>query len=189
VKCKRQRGARPTLRALTQPLAWAKWRPVDHPLISFSLLSSSSFSQPTTYIMVLLSIACLIALYYGLNFGCRPHSNLKVSRPCSRPRRRPLRSCSRPASVCPPRPRPASPCPSPAARLAPITCSLNLYWLRECHANTRAPSCTDRVQRLKDARAEAGKEIDEYKKTKEDEFKKFEQSVRTPIPFLFVLVN
>ncbi|KAK7061098.1 hypothetical protein VNI00_000834 [Paramarasmius palmivorus] len=33
-----------------------------------------------------------------------------------------------------------------------------------------------RVQRLKDARAEASKEIEEYKKTKEDEFKAFEAS-------------
>ncbi|ESK96438.1 vacuolar atp synthase subunit [Moniliophthora roreri MCA 2997] len=33
-----------------------------------------------------------------------------------------------------------------------------------------------RVQRLKDARAEASKEIEEYKKAKEDEFKSFEAS-------------
>ncbi|EJF64249.1 V-type ATPase, partial [Dichomitus squalens LYAD-421 SS1] len=33
-----------------------------------------------------------------------------------------------------------------------------------------------RVQRLKDARSEAEKEIEEYKKTKEQEFKAFEQS-------------
>ncbi|KAF5362038.1 hypothetical protein D9756_002467 [Leucocoprinus leucothites] len=33
-----------------------------------------------------------------------------------------------------------------------------------------------RVQRLKDARTEASKEIDEYKKTKEAEFKAFEAS-------------
>jgi hypothetical protein len=38
----------------------------------------------------------------------------------------------------------------------------------------------DRVQRLKDARAEAGKEIDEYKKTKDNAFKAFEESVRAP---------
>jgi hypothetical protein len=82
-----------------------------------------------------------------------------------------------------------SSCPSPATRLAPTTCRLNLYRLQIWRANTRAPSCTDRVQRLKDARAEAGKEIDEYKKSKEDEFKKFEQSVRIPIPVLHVLVN
>ena len=37
---------------------------------------------------------------------------------------------------------------------------------------------TDRVQRLKDARSEAEKEIEEYKKSKEQEFKAFEQSVR-----------
>ncbi|KAF7309702.1 V-type proton ATPase subunit G [Mycena indigotica] len=33
-----------------------------------------------------------------------------------------------------------------------------------------------RVQKLKDARSEASKEIDEYKKAKEDEFKAFEAS-------------
>lgn len=38
---------------------------------------------------------------------------------------------------------------------------------------------TDRVQKLKDARTEASKEIEEYKKAKETEFKKFEASVRT----------
>lgn len=36
----------------------------------------------------------------------------------------------------------------------------------------------DRVQKLKDARSEASKEIEEYKKAKEDEFKAFESSVR-----------
>jgi hypothetical protein len=38
-------------------------------------------------------------------------------------------------------------------------------------------SPADRVQRLKDARTEAAKEIEEYKKSKEAEFKAFEQSV------------
>lgn len=37
----------------------------------------------------------------------------------------------------------------------------------------------DRVQKLKDARTEASKEIEEYKKTKEQEFKAFEASVRS----------
>jgi V-type H+-transporting ATPase subunit G len=36
----------------------------------------------------------------------------------------------------------------------------------------------DRVQRLKDARAEAAKEIEAYKQTKDAAFKSFEQSVR-----------
>ena len=39
---------------------------------------------------------------------------------------------------------------------------------------------TDRVQRLKEARTEATKEIEEYRKLKEDEFKAFEASVRCP---------
>jgi V-type H+-transporting ATPase subunit G len=37
---------------------------------------------------------------------------------------------------------------------------------------------SDRVQKLKDAQSEALKEIDEYKKAKEAEFKAFEASVR-----------
>jgi hypothetical protein len=36
----------------------------------------------------------------------------------------------------------------------------------------------DRVQRLKDARAEAQKEIDEYRKAKDAEFSAFQSSVR-----------
>ena len=39
---------------------------------------------------------------------------------------------------------------------------------------------TDRVQRLKDARSEASKEIDEYRNAKELEFNAFEASVRLP---------
>lgn len=37
---------------------------------------------------------------------------------------------------------------------------------------------TDRTKRLKEARSEAQKEIDEYRKQKEDEFKAFEKEVR-----------
>jgi len=36
---------------------------------------------------------------------------------------------------------------------------------------------SDRVQRLKDARAEAAKEIERYKSQKDAEFKKFESEV------------
>lgn len=36
---------------------------------------------------------------------------------------------------------------------------------------------TDRVQKLKDARTEAAKEIEQYKAQKESEFKKFESDV------------
>lgn len=43
---------------------------------------------------------------------------------------------------------------------------------------THPTTCSDRVQKLKDARAEASKEIEAYKKAKEDEFKAFEASVR-----------
>jgi V-type H+-transporting ATPase subunit G len=38
----------------------------------------------------------------------------------------------------------------------------------------------DRTKRVKDARAEAQKEIDEYKEQKEGEFKDFESEVCTP---------
>jgi hypothetical protein len=36
----------------------------------------------------------------------------------------------------------------------------------------------DRIQKLKDARAEAQKEIEEYKQTKEQEFNAFQATVR-----------
>lgn len=38
--------------------------------------------------------------------------------------------------------------------------------------------CLVRVQKLKDARTQATKEIEEYRKSKEQEFKAFEASVR-----------
>ena len=40
----------------------------------------------------------------------------------------------------------------------------------------------DRVQKLKDARSEAAKEIEEYKAKKEAEYKKFESEVCHPRP-------
>ena len=39
---------------------------------------------------------------------------------------------------------------------------------------------TDRTKRVKDARSEAQKEIDEYRESKESEFKDFEKEVRLP---------
>lgn len=39
--------------------------------------------------------------------------------------------------------------------------------------------CLDRTKRVKDAKSEAQKEIEEYKKQKQEEFKKFEAEVRT----------
>lgn len=41
---------------------------------------------------------------------------------------------------------------------------------------------TDRTKRVKEARDQAKREIDEYKKQKEDEFKKFEAEVCTSGP-------
>lgn len=41
---------------------------------------------------------------------------------------------------------------------------------RDCHA--------DRTKRVRDAKSEAQKEIDEYRQQKEEEFKKFEAEVR-----------
>ena len=45
---------------------------------------------------------------------------------------------------------------------------------------TRA-DLVDRVQKLKDARSEAAKEIEEYKAKKEAEYKKFESEVSASI--------
>jgi hypothetical protein len=42
----------------------------------------------------------------------------------------------------------------------------------------------DRTKRVKEARDEAKKEIEDYRKEKDDEFKKFESEVRTPHLFL-----
>lgn len=41
-------------------------------------------------------------------------------------------------------------------------------------------TATDRVQKLKDARSEAAKEIEAYKGRKDEEFKKFESEVSGP---------
>ena len=42
----------------------------------------------------------------------------------------------------------------------------------------------DRTKRVKDARNEAQKEIEDYRKQKDDEFKKFEKEVRPPGPLV-----
>jgi len=42
---------------------------------------------------------------------------------------------------------------------------------------------TDRTKKVKEARDEAKKEIDEYRKTKDEEFKKFESEVGSLISF------
>ncbi|KAI4209154.1 MAG: hypothetical protein LQ349_009573, partial [Xanthoria aureola] len=46
----------------------------------------------------------------------------------------------------------------------------------------------DRSKRVKDARSEAQKEIDDYRKQKEDEFHKFEKEVRTFPPHIFPML-
>lgn len=38
-------------------------------------------------------------------------------------------------------------------------------------------ACTDRTKRVKEARDEAKKEVDTYKKEKDDEFKKYQSEV------------
>ena len=43
-------------------------------------------------------------------------------------------------------------------------------------------SPADRSKRVKDAKTEAQKEIEEYRKKKDDEFKEFEKQVRTNVP-------
>ena len=40
----------------------------------------------------------------------------------------------------------------------------------------------DRVQKLKDARAEASKEVEDYKKQKEKDYKAFESKVNVTFP-------
>jgi hypothetical protein len=54
---------------------------------------------------------------------------------------------------------------------------------RECEDPYTHPwpptDCEDRTKRVKDAKAEAQKEIDEYRSKKEEEYKKFESEVCT----------
>jgi hypothetical protein len=53
------------------------------------------------------------------------------------------------------------------------------------HPATPAPlTLTDRTKRVKDARSEAQKEIEEYRGQKEAEFKNFEQEVGTLPPWV-----
>lgn len=47
--------------------------------------------------------------------------------------------------------------------------------------------CTDRTKRVKDAKQEAQKEIDEYRQKKEEEFKKYESEVPIPGSIAFEL--
>ena len=42
----------------------------------------------------------------------------------------------------------------------------------------RLKPCVDRTKRIREAKSEAQKEIEEYRKQKEEEFKKFEAEVR-----------
>jgi hypothetical protein len=57
------------------------------------------------------------------------------------------------------------------------------YVARECEEpyiySRTSTHCTDRTKRVKDAKAEAQKEIDEYRSKKEEEYKKFESEVCT----------
>ena len=54
-------------------------------------------------------------------------------------------------------------------------CEYQFGWPDGC---AHLPRLTDRVQKLKEARTQATKEIEEYRKFKEEEFKAFEASVR-----------
>lgn len=55
-------------------------------------------------------------------------------------------------------------------------------WLQAYHQEEPCLHCPDRIQKLKDARSEAAKEIEEYKASKEAEFKKFEDQVCSNSP-------
>jgi hypothetical protein len=46
------------------------------------------------------------------------------------------------------------------------------------HIHDLLTPLTDRTKRIRDAKSEAQKEIEEYRKQKEEEFKKFEGEVR-----------
>jgi len=81
----------------------------------------------------------------------RPPNNLKGYRHCSRPKRRPPRSWIKLANVGP-------------------QSTVDYF----CHK----PFYIDRIQKLKDARADASKEIERYKQVKEQEFRAFESAVR-----------
>lgn len=55
--------------------------------------------------------------------------------------------------------------------------SSNLEHLRTWDADEPLAGDIDRVQKLKDARSEAAKEIEAYKAKKEEEFKRFKSEV------------
>lgn len=87
---------------------------------------------------------------------------LKGFRRCSKPRRRLPRSCRRLDSV----------------RVSTYKMgSSNLEHLRTWDADEPLAGDIDRVQKLKDARSEAAKEIEAYKAKKEEEFKRFKSEV------------
>lgn len=72
-------------------------------------------------------------------------------------------------------------------RVLLLACAFLVSSHRTCAHDT-----LDRVQKLKDARSEAAKEIEEYKATKDAEFKKFESEVServNPIPVTALLVR
>jgi V-type H+-transporting ATPase subunit G len=49
-----------------------------------------------------------------------------------------------------------------------------------CAVRLITNTTTDRTKRIRDAKAEAQKEIEEYRNQKEEEYKKFEAEVRCP---------
>lgn len=55
--------------------------------------------------------------------------------------------------------------------------SSSLEYLRTWDADEPLAGDIDRVQKLKDARSEAAKEIEAYKAKKEEEFKRFKSEV------------
>jgi hypothetical protein len=88
---------------------------------------------------------------HSLTCHFRQRNNLILFRPYWKPKRRPLRLFNRRANV---------------------SHRATTYFVPLVNVST-----SDRVQKLKDARTEALKEIDEYKRAKDAEFKAFEASV------------
>lgn len=54
--------------------------------------------------------------------------------------------------------------------------SVSMSWL---HLHFRHSCCTVRTKKVKDAKSEAQKEIEDYKKQKDEEFKSYEDEVRS----------
>lgn len=67
-------------------------------------------------------------------------------------------------------------------KLENVCSLLPQYSNHVCHSYGPNPLHTDRTKRVKDARTEAQKEIEVYRKQKDEEFKKYEKEVLSNPP-------